>query len=100
MNDIDSFNDGGYVFHTGTFTTAVTNAYQVSTGTAVIDGRTNQTIIAQTFNSLRIEAPNETGLAGYWKLDEGQETTARDVSGNGNNGTLSANGALGPASCS
>ncbi|HEY0706887.1 MAG TPA: LamG-like jellyroll fold domain-containing protein, partial [Polyangia bacterium] len=38
---------------------------------------------------LRIEAPRETGLVGYWKLDEGVGTTFADLSGNGNTGTLS-----------
>ena len=29
-----------------------------------------------------------TGLIGYWKFDEGSDTTVADSSGNGNNGTL------------
>jgi hypothetical protein len=34
-----------------------------------------------------------TGLIGYWSFDEGTGTTINDLSGNGNNGTLSnANG--------
>jgi hypothetical protein len=95
-----SFNDGGYVFRAGTFTTASGTGYQVSTGTAVIDGRANGSITAQNFNRLRLEAPNETGLAGYWKLDEGQETTTRDASGGGNTGTLSSTGATWAAASS
>ncbi len=31
---------------------------------------------------------SETGLAGYWKFDEGSGTTTADASGNGNTGTL------------
>jgi hypothetical protein len=30
----------------------------------------------------------QTGLAGYWPLEEGQGTTTADMSGNGHNGTL------------
>ncbi len=33
---------------------------------------------------------NETGLAGYWKLDEGSGTTTADSTANGNTGTLGA----------
>ena len=29
-----------------------------------------------------------SGLVGYWKFDEGSGTTAADLSGSGNNGTL------------
>lgn len=32
-------------------------------------------------------APNEAGLVGYWKMDEGGLTNVIDYSGNGNNGT-------------
>ena len=32
--------------------------------------------------------PNPSGLAGYWKLDESNGTSATDSSGNGNKGTL------------
>lgn len=32
---------------------------------------------------------NRAGLVGWWKLDEGQGTTATDSSGNGNTGTIS-----------
>ena len=40
----------------------------------------NTTVIGQGFN--------ETGLAGYWKFDEGSGTTANDGSDNGNNGAI------------
>ena len=39
--------------------------------------------------STTIDAPNASGLVGYWKLDDGSGTTARDYTGNGNTGTLS-----------
>ena len=35
-----------------------------------------------------IDAPNSTGLVGWWKFDDGSGTTARDWSGQGNTGTL------------
>ena len=63
-----------------------------STGAVVIDGSGNLALAEKNFFGLRIEDPSETGIVGYWKLDEGQSTTARDVSGSGNTGTLSATG--------
>jgi len=33
-------------------------------------------------------AGNETGLAGYWRMDESSGTTTYDATPNGNNGTL------------
>ena len=47
-------------------------------------------------------APDETGLVGYWKMDEGGLTNVIDYSGNGNNGTnvggaTSTNGVVGGA---
>jgi hypothetical protein len=62
------------------------------TGYVVLDSSSSQALIEKNFFGLRIEDPTETGIVGYWKLDEGQSTTARDVSGNGNTGTLSASG--------
>ena len=35
-------------------------------------------------------ANNRSGLVGHWKMDETSGTTAYDLSGNGNNGTLTA----------
>lgn len=35
-----------------------------------------------------IRAPNNLGLVGYWSFDEGRGTQASDLSGNGNDGTL------------
>ncbi|WAS91756.1 LamG-like jellyroll fold domain-containing protein [Nannocystis punicea] len=42
---------------------------------------------------------NETGLAGYWPLDEGAGAVARDGSGRGNNGTIATGQweAIGPS---
>ena len=31
---------------------------------------------------------NESGLVGYWRFEEGSKTTVKDLSGNGNHGTL------------
>ena len=33
---------------------------------------------------------NESGLVGYWRFEEGTGTTVEDLSGNGNDGTLTA----------
>jgi len=35
---------------------------------------------------------NNSNLVGYWRLDEGSGTTATDLSGNGNHGTLTTDG--------
>ena len=32
--------------------------------------------------------PNQAGLVGHWKLDEGSGTTAQDSSGNNYHGTI------------
>ena len=32
---------------------------------------------------------NEAGLVGYWNFNEGSGNTVTDLSGNGNNGTIS-----------
>src|SRR5262249_5855276 len=40
---------------------------------------------------------HETGLAAYWDLEEGQGSVAHDVTGNGSDGTLTAEGASLPA---
>ena len=38
-----------------------------------------------------IRPPNNLGLVGYWSFDEGRGTQASDLSGNGNDGTLTGN---------
>jgi len=41
--------------------------------------------------------PAPAGLVGHWKLDEGEGAVAVDLSGSGNDGTISnLNGGLGP----
>src|SRR5262249_19127194 len=89
------FADGGYVVHAGTFATARTNSYNPGTGTIVLDGAASQDTTPASFNNLRVEDTNETGLAGYWKLDEGRGTVVRDYSVNANTGATSATGAVG-----
>ena len=44
--------------------------------------------IAANAQGRKISAKNEPGLVGYWSLDEGSGTTAKDNSSNGNHGTL------------
>ena len=38
----------------------------------------------------KLDLSNESGLVGYWKFDEGEGTTVKDYSGNGNHGTFAA----------
>ena len=41
--------------------------------------------------ALALTAPMaQAGLVGYWNFDEGAGTTAFDLSGSGNNGTINA----------
>ena len=40
---------------------------------------------------LTLTSPTNAELVGWWRLDEGSGTVARDSSGNGNNGTLQGN---------
>ena len=73
--------------------TANGTAFQTgNTGTVILDGTSSQALSENHFWGLRIEDPSETGMVGYWKLDEGQWTSVRDYSGNANTGTLSATG--------
>jgi hypothetical protein len=76
-----------YVIHAGTLS-ASGGTYSPGTGTVVLDSASNQTSGAASFGGLRVEDPTESNLVGYWKLDEGQGTSLRDHSGNGNTGTL------------
>ena len=39
-----------------------------------------------------IDQTNNSGLVGYWRLNEGSGTRAEDLSGNGNHGTLTTDG--------
>jgi hypothetical protein len=69
---------GSWIQSAGTFT--------AGTGTVKLAGSgTTQTLTATSaFNNLSLNS----GLVGYWKMDEGVGTAAKDVSGNGYNGTL------------
>jgi len=49
--------------------------------------RTQAQIQADMYASL---AGNEAGLVGYWRFNEGNGTTVKDATGNGNNGVLGA----------
>ena len=39
-------------------------------------------------NGIPSDLSDESGLVGYWRFEEGSGTTAKDLSGNGNHGTL------------
>jgi hypothetical protein len=45
-------------------------------------------IFVVSASAASVGAPNNNGLVGYWKFDEGVGTKARDYSGNGNTGTI------------
>lgn len=72
------------------YKTVVTQNFSSSVNVSV----ENQGNYTETFDlSLYAESDtepivNKTGLVGYWKLDEGNGTTAYDSSGNNNTGTL------------
>lgn len=53
------------------------------------DGRGDGLVYDISINALgRAATKSDTGLVGYWHLDEGTSTVAYDASGMGNNGTL------------
>ncbi|MEA2696950.1 MAG: hypothetical protein QOI66_1221 [Myxococcales bacterium] len=82
---------GAYAVHVGALT-KTSGTFTAGTSMVVIDTTSDVTEgTGFSFNNLRAEAPDETGLVGYWKFDEGQGTTVRDVTGTGNNGTLVGN---------
>jgi hypothetical protein len=74
-------------------TTGHTGLVATTDGDLVLDGSSSQNLATHNLCGLRIEDPTETGLAGYWKLDAGQGTSARDEINAANAGTLSASGA-------
>ncbi|HET6283441.1 MAG TPA: LamG domain-containing protein, partial [Polyangia bacterium] len=82
-----SQSSNNYTIHAGTLNkTAGTIS---GSGSVVLDSSSNQTLVVNSLGpSLRIEVPQESGLVGYWKLDEARYTTASDSSGSGYNGTL------------
>lgn len=86
-----NINGGAYVAHIGTLADP-SNQWVRGTGTVILDGSSDQNLTTKTFFGLRIEDPSESNLVAYWKLDEAQGTTFRDVSGSGNTGTLFATG--------
>jgi hypothetical protein len=80
-----------YTMHVGSMALTAGNTFTVGTGTVVFDSTSNQTLpsaVLTGYNGLRLEDPSETGLVGYWKLDEGVGPSTRDWSGSGNAGTL------------
>jgi hypothetical protein len=83
---------GANVIHAGGFSVG-SGTFSGGTGTLVLDGSADTTLPVSSVASLRVEDPTENDLVGYWKLDEATGTTVQDVSGNGNNGTLSSSGA-------
>ncbi len=62
-------------------------------GIVILDGSADQNLVNKNYCGLRIEDPTETGLVGYWKLDQGQGTAVRDEINNLNTGTMSTPGA-------
>jgi hypothetical protein len=84
-----------YTIHAATLNKANGGAavFTPGTGTLVLDSSTGHILTSDTaLNNLRIEDPTETGLVGYWKLDETFGTTLRDSSGNGKHGTFNTGG--------
>ena len=41
-------------------------------------------------SATRADLRGQSGLVGYWRFNEGRETTVKDYSGNGNHGTFGA----------
>jgi hypothetical protein len=63
------------------------------TGKVTVEGTGSTTLSVNSLSpELHVEVPRETGLVGYWKLDEGYGTSFADLSGSGNTGTLSTAG--------
>ena len=91
-----SLDGGGHVIHAGKLddqTGGGTGFQSTTDGTLVLDGSASYDLASKYFCGLRIEDPTETGLVGYWKLDQGQGPAVRD-SVNSNQGTVSATGAV------
>jgi len=75
----------------------VTKAADNSDWSAIVNGSTaaiaSGDILVKAISAAKVDAENflllnETGLVGYWSLDDGSGVTALDQSGNKNNGTL------------
>ncbi len=48
----------------------------------------NSSVLYEVGSNMSLNPVNDTGLVGWWKMDEGSGTTTADSSGNGNTGTL------------
>ena len=56
---------------------------------AIFDEVKDSDWIISAYNSGKPnDLQNESGLVGYWRFEEGSKTTVKDLSGNGNHGTL------------
>jgi fibronectin-binding autotransporter adhesin len=93
---------GAFVAHIGALVdqTTAMNGFSGGTGTLVIDGAADANLTGAAYYGLRVEDPSESGIVAYWKLDEGQGRSVRDVSGSGNGGTISSTGTSWTASSS
>jgi hypothetical protein len=79
--------------HAGSMALTAGTTFTVGTGPVVFDSANSTTLpstVLTTYNALRLEDASETGLVGYWKLDEGAGPSTRDWSGTGNTGTVSS----------
>ncbi len=78
-----------YQVHVGTMN-QTGGTFTPQTGIVVVDATSAQTFTAtSTLNNLRLTTPTETGLVGYWKMDDSQQwSSAADSSGSGLNATL------------
>ena len=83
---------GSQTARVGQFSFTGTGAFSAGTGNLIVDGIASQTLSTSSFAGLRVEPMFETGLVGYWKLDEGSGSIFYDASGTGNDGTLSSTG--------
>jgi hypothetical protein len=83
-------NDSRYKGHFGNFNQTGGTYNQNSLGGSNLYTSTasNTLKVTSTTSQFRLEAKGETGLVGYWKLDEQTGSTAFDISQTGNTGTL------------
>ena len=59
---------------------------------AIFDEEKDSDWISSTYNGgTPTDLQSESGLVGYWRFEEGLGTTVSDLSGNGNDGTLTTN---------
>jgi len=58
---------------------------------AIFDTEKDASWVTSAYNSgTPTDLQNESGLVGYWRFEEGTGTNVEDLSGNGNDGTLTA----------